>query len=118
MIPKYYVILGVIFELFLAQNFKTKVLTAHKNLLLECLAAGPDPRFFLPLVLPRMWPRVRLQKILKLAFNILLREYIEYSKDLPRVPFTMIPPRLSHRFSYFLAANKNIDCVKSNLLVH
>ena len=26
-----------IFALFLAQNFKTKVLTAHKNLLLECM---------------------------------------------------------------------------------
>ena len=33
----YYVILGVTFALFLAQNFKTKVLTAHKNLLLECV---------------------------------------------------------------------------------
>ena len=31
-----YVILGVIFVLFLAQNFKTKVLTVQKNLLLEC----------------------------------------------------------------------------------
>ena len=29
-----------IFPLFLAQNFKTKVLTAQKNLLLECLAIG------------------------------------------------------------------------------
>ena len=36
------------------------------------------------------------------AFNILLREYIEYSRDLPRAPFIMIPPRLSHRFSFFL----------------
>ena len=32
------------------------------------------------------------------AFNILLREYIEYSRDLPRAQFTMIFPRLSHRF--------------------
>ena len=31
---QYYVIFGVIFALFLAQNFKTKVLTTHKNLLL------------------------------------------------------------------------------------
>ena len=31
-----------IFALFLAQNFKTKVLTAQKNLLLECLV--PDSR--------------------------------------------------------------------------
>ena len=37
MIHIYYVSLGVVFALFLAQNFKTKVLTAHKNLLLECL---------------------------------------------------------------------------------
>ena len=29
-------------------------------------------------------------------------EYIQYSRDLPRAPFTMIPPRLSHRFSFFL----------------
>ena len=63
-------------------------------------AAGPDG--FWPLVWPRMWPRVRLQKIPRGAFNILPREYIEYSRDLPRAPFTMIPPRLSHRFSFFL----------------
>ena len=37
MFPTYYGILGVIFALFLAQNFKTKVLTAQTNLLLECL---------------------------------------------------------------------------------
>ena len=37
MIHIYYVSLGVVFALFLEQNFKTKVLTAHKNLLLECL---------------------------------------------------------------------------------
>ena len=37
MIHTYYVILGVIFLLFLAQNFRTKVLTVQKNLLLECL---------------------------------------------------------------------------------
>ena len=36
------------------------------------------------------------------AFNILPREYIEYSWDLPRAPFPMIPPRLSHRFSFFI----------------
>ena len=36
----YYVILCVIFALFLVQNFKTKVLTAPKNLLLECLSTG------------------------------------------------------------------------------
>ena len=63
-------------------------------------AAGPEG--FWPLVWPRMWPRVCLQKIPKGAFNILPREYIEYSRDLPRAPFTMIPPRLSHRFSFFL----------------
>ena len=40
MIHTYHVIFGVIFELFLVQNFKTKVLTAtKKNLLLECLPA-------------------------------------------------------------------------------
>ena len=33
----YQVILSDIFALFLAQNFKAKVLTAQKNLLLECL---------------------------------------------------------------------------------
>ena len=33
MIHTYYVILGVIFPLFLAQNFRTKVWTAQKNLL-------------------------------------------------------------------------------------
>ena len=36
------------------------------------------------------------------AFNLLPREYIEYSRKLPGAPFTMIPPRLSHRFSFFL----------------
>ena len=93
-----------------------------------------------------MWPRVCLKKIPKGAFNILLREYIEYSRDLPGAPFTMIPPRLSNRFLFFLpnaflfhvkfekqtnklfsngtigscmvnAAVINIDSVKSNLLV-
>ena len=39
LIPTYYVILGVIFALFHLQNFKTKDLTAQKNLLLECLAS-------------------------------------------------------------------------------
>ena len=34
----YYVIFCEIFALFLAQDFKTKVLTVQKNLLLECLA--------------------------------------------------------------------------------
>ena len=63
-------------------------------------AAGPEG--FWPLVWPRMWTRVRLQKIPRGAFNILPREYIEYSRDLPRARFTMIPPRLSHRFSFFL----------------
>ena len=57
----------------------------------------PDQR---PLVWPRMWPRVRLKKIPKGAFNILLREYTEYSRDLLRAPLTMIPPRLSHRFFF------------------
>ena len=37
MIHTYYVILGVIFHFFLAQNFKPKVLTAQENQLLECL---------------------------------------------------------------------------------
>ena len=37
MIHIYYVSLGVVFALFLAQSSKTKVLTAHKNILLECL---------------------------------------------------------------------------------
>ena len=37
MIHIYYVSSSVVFALFLAQNCKTKVLTAHKNLLLECL---------------------------------------------------------------------------------
>jgi hypothetical protein len=32
------------------------------------------------------------------GLNILPREYIEYSRDLPRASFTMIPLRLSHRF--------------------
>ena len=36
------------------------------------------------------------------AFNLLPREYIEYSRKLPGAPFTMIPPRLSNRFSFFL----------------
>jgi hypothetical protein len=49
-----------------------------------------------------MLPRVSLYKIPKGAFNILPRESIKYSRDLPRAPFTMIPPRLSHRFSFFL----------------
>ena len=33
----YYMIFSDIFALFLAQNFKPKVLTTQKNLLLECL---------------------------------------------------------------------------------
>ena len=37
MFHAYYMIFSDIFALFLAQNFKTKVLTAQKNLLLECL---------------------------------------------------------------------------------
>ena len=37
MIHTCYGIFTEIFALFLAQNFKTKVLTAPKNLLLECL---------------------------------------------------------------------------------
>ena len=41
-------------------------------------------------------------KISKGAFNILPREYIEYSRDLLRAQFTMIPSRLSHRLSLFL----------------
>ena len=36
-IHKYYVLLDVIIALFLAQNFKMEVLTAQKNLLLECM---------------------------------------------------------------------------------
>ena len=63
-------------------------------------AAGPEG--FWPLVWPRIWPRVCLKKIPKGAFNILPREYIEYSRDLPRAPITMIPPRLSHSYSFFL----------------
>ena len=35
-----YVILGMIFALFLAQNHKILVLTAKKDLLLECLSGG------------------------------------------------------------------------------
>ena len=54
------------------------------------------------MVWPRIWPRVHLQKIPKEAFNSFPREYIEYSRDLPRAPFTMIPLRLSHIFSFFL----------------
>ena len=50
----------------------------------------------------RMWPSVHRNKIPKGAFNILPREYIKYSRDLPRAPFTMVPPRVSHRFSLFL----------------
>ena len=75
-------------------------------------AAGPEG--FWPLVWPRMWPRVCLQKIPKGAFNILPREYIEYSRDLPRAPFTMIPLRLSHRFSFFLpnALLYSVNCGK------
>ena len=37
MIHKCYVLFFAIFKFFLAQNLKTKILTAHKNLLLECL---------------------------------------------------------------------------------
>ena len=40
MFHTYYVIFCDIFALFLAQNFKTKVLTAQNNLLLECLGGG------------------------------------------------------------------------------
>jgi hypothetical protein len=35
------------------------------------------------------------------AFNIVPREYIEYSRDLQKAPLTMISLRLSHRFSFF-----------------
>ena len=38
-------IFGDIFALFLAQNFKTKILTAQKNLLLECLILGAEQCF-------------------------------------------------------------------------
>ena len=41
-IHTFHVILGVIFALFLAQNFKTEVLTAQKNLVLECLDLSRD----------------------------------------------------------------------------
>ena len=34
--------------------------------------------------------------------SIFFQEYIEYSRDFLRTPFTMIPLRLSHRFSFFL----------------
>ena len=44
----------------------------------------------------------RVLNVLPRAFNILPREYIEYSRDLPKAPFTMIPLRLSQRFSFFL----------------
>ena len=40
MIHTYYVILSVMFALLVAQNFRTKVLTTPKNLLLECLVYG------------------------------------------------------------------------------
>ena len=73
---------------------------------------------FWPLVWPRMWPRVCVQKISKGAFNICPREFIEYSKDLPRAPFTMIPPRPSHRFSFFLpnALLYSVNCEEKNEL--
>ena len=47
--------------------------------------------------LPRVLNVLPSEKI-EGAFNIVSREQIEYSRDLPRTPFTMIPPRLSHRF--------------------
>ena len=37
LLTHYYVLFGVIFATFLAQNFKTKVLTPQKNLPVECL---------------------------------------------------------------------------------
>ena len=61
-----------------------------------------SPEGFWLLVWPRMWPRVCLKKIPKGVFNILPREYIDYSRDLLRAPFTMIPPRLSYSSSFFL----------------
>ena len=41
MIHTYYVIFCGTFALFLAQKFKTKVLTAQRNLLLECQSCRP-----------------------------------------------------------------------------
>ena len=65
----------------------------------DCLLANPlphprpDPRpGFWPWVLPRMRPRVCLQKTPRGAFNMLPRESIEYS-------FSTIPPRLFHSLS-------------------
>ena len=63
-------------------------------------AVGPEG--FWPLVWLRMWPKVPPLENPKGGLQILLREYIEYSRDLPRAPFTMISPRHSHRFSFFL----------------
>ena len=50
----YYVILGVIFALFLAQNFTTEVLTAQKNLLLECLTRSTGGRPLSSLNAPKL----------------------------------------------------------------
>ena len=54
------------------------------------------------------------------AFRKFQREYIEYSRDLPRAPFTMIPPRLSHRFSFFLpnALLYYVKCEKNKRTNH
>ena len=49
------------------------------------------------------------------AFNLLPREYIEYSRKLPGAPFTMIPPRLSNRFSFFLTNERGAALVRANL---
>ena len=61
---------------------------------------GP-PRDFLK-ANSRPHPRPDQRPKTRGAFNILQREYVGYSRDLLRAPFTMIPPRLSHRFSFFL----------------
>ena len=43
------------------------------------------------------------------AFNILPREYIEYSRDLPRAPFTMIPPQIFNAPVYYRETPKQTN---------
>ena len=73
-----------------------------------------NPRGLRPLgflVWPWLWPRVCLQKIPWGTFNLLPRKYIEYSGNSLGAPFTMLPPRLSHRLSQCVSVDWLLLCL-------
>ena len=46
------------------------------------------------------------------------REYVGYIRDLPRAPFTMIPPRLSYIFLLLADPGKARGCSINSLVIH